>query len=340
MQIKTFTLNEIGGRKNVEDAISPKSYSSGHPNLFIVCDGVGGSNFGEVASDIATKTFYEVIAGKLKEVSTQFNSLLTESLSLFKNRIKEYIATNPAAQGTSTTLTLAVIHDGDLYAAWCGDSRIYVIRDGKILYKTQDHSLVAELVGQGVISEQEALNHPQRNIITRSISSDTKPTDISTKVIKGIQSGDWILLCTDGLLEQFTEDKFSSLFSSYDASLNYANHINKICEGKTKDNYSMYLLHIQSTPKKSKSITWLWALLFIAAIGGGGYYYYTNFLQKEPPAEPQPANVQPVISIMKDDETGDSGNTKNKDSNTQKKDSPLINKSTVSSNSKDTAKKK
>ena len=340
MQIKTFTLNEIGGRKNVEDAISPKSYSSGNPNLFIVCDGVGGSNFGEVASDVATKTFYEVIAGNIKNVSTQFTQLLTESLGLFKERIKEYIATNPAAQGTSTTLTLAVIHEGDLYAAWCGDSRIYVIRDGRILYKTQDHSLVAELVGQGVISEQEALNHPQRNIITRSISSDTKPTDISTKVIKGIQSGDWILLCTDGLLEQFTEDKFSSLFSSYDPALNYANHINKICEGRTKDNYSMYLLHILGKPKKSKSLTWLWSLLFIAALGVGGYYYYANYLQKEPPPEPQPANAQPVISIMKDEESGDSVNKKNKDSNMQKKDSTLVKRTTVASNSKDTAKKK
>ncbi len=280
MIVKAFKLNKIGGRSNIEDTIMPVVFSERSPLVFIVCDGVGGSNSGEVASELASDSFYNVFTQKLDEVATNFSKIVEEALLLFKKRVHEYITNKPTAKDTSTTLTLCVLYNNKLYVAWCGDSRIYLLRKGKIFFKSKDHSLVQEMVTQGIINEQEALNHPQRNIITRSLSANTKPTDITTQVIDGLEEGDWVLQCTDGLLEQFTEEQFPLLLGDFKPDFDYGNHINTLCDGKTKDNYSMYLLNVQGVAKKTKS-SFLWIVfLLLAALLGGGAYYYFNYYKK------------------------------------------------------------
>lgn len=272
MKLTTYTLNQIGGRKNVEDSIYPASFQQGSPAVFVVCDGVGGSNHGEVASQIASKMFYEALAGKAIASKDQFEKIIRQTVVKFKDAVDAFVQENPAGNGTSTTLTVAMIVGDLAYIAWCGDSKIYQIRNGNIHYRSLDHSLVAELVKQGVITEEQAITHPQRNVITRSLSQHTKSTDVDVEVLS-IKQGDWLLLCTDGLLEQFNEARFSSMFSIFQKGRNYAGDINAYCEGKTGDNYSMYLVHVdQVASKGGKGKTLLIIGLLIALIGG--YLFY------------------------------------------------------------------
>lgn len=280
MNLKAFSLNEIGGRKNVEDAIMPKQYAQGAPQLFIVCDGVGGSSFGEVASEIATTTYYEVFEKAVIGSEKDFIHLLQTALILFKSRVADFIATNPTASNTSTTFTLLTIQQNQAFIAWCGDSKVFQIRKGKPIFKSKDHSLVAELTAQGVITEAEAETHPQRNIITRSFNVQTKPTDIDTVVLKDIQNEDWFLLCTDGLMEQFTESHFNTVLGEFKETSNYSEIIENICYGKTKDNYSMYLLHVTQTAAKSAAGKIGGVLLFLL-LAAGGWYAYSQFIQKK-----------------------------------------------------------
>lgn len=286
MKIKAFTLNEIGGRKNVEDAIMPKKFSGKQPSLFIVCDGVGGSSFGEVASAEASKSFYEVFSNGMVNLEKDFLKMLSAALDLFQKRIDDYIKANPSAATTSTTLTMLILKNSKAYVVWCGDSKIFQIRSGKVIFRTKDHSLVAELVAQGVITEKEAEKHPQRNIITRSLSSNTKMSDIEYKILENVQDKDWFLLCTDGLMEQFTENLFPAVLGTYNTGLNYSEAIDKICRGKTKDNYSMYLIHLDQV--KSSSLKNVLVFSFIAAaLSAGGWFAYASFYKQKnnnPPA--------------------------------------------------------
>jgi protein phosphatase len=286
MNLTAFSLNEIGGRKNVEDAIMPKQYSRQSPKLFVVCDGVGGSSFGEVASELATKNFYTIFEKATVATEADFTRLLHQSLAAFQKEVQTYITQNPSAAGTSTTLTLLLIQQQKAWVAWCGDSKIFQIRNGKPVYRSRDHSLVAELVEQGVITEKEAESHPQRNIITRSLSANTKPTDIETAVMTDLQDQDWFLLCTDGLMEQFTESLFPSMLGNFVTGKNYSAEIDKICKGKTKDNYSMYLIHLSGVKKKGAA-KWLLPLI-IVILAAGGWFGYRQISKENKTTEASP----------------------------------------------------
>jgi protein phosphatase len=276
MTVNTFSLNKIGGRKNIEDAIMPKQFNPQDPKLFIVCDGVGGSSFGEVASDLAVTSFYEICKKQPITKDADFEKILHLSLAHFRQKVNEFVATNPDANNTSTTFTLLALQNEKAYVAWCGDSKIYQLRNGKPIYKSTDHSLVAELTAQGVITEAEAEKHPQRNIITRSLNSQTKPTDIEIAILTDIQNDDWFLLCTDGLMEQFTENLFSVVLNKYDSKIKYDDVIENICYGKTKDNYSMYLVHIAAAVA-SNNLKKILLPIIVVLLAVAGWFAYGKF---------------------------------------------------------------
>lgn len=250
MKLDVFSLNKIGGRKNIEDTIFPPQYSPDSLPVFVVCDGVGGNRHGEVASALASQCFYQVFTKNYQETPKRFNALLLKALKDFQDELAKFIQENPFSANASTTLTIMVLHPQKAFIAWCGDSRIYHLRKGSRLYKTQDHSLVAQLVARGEITEEEALRHPQRNIITRCLHQHTSVEEIDTFVIENLQNDDCLLACTDGLLEQFTESVLLAFFADWDSQKDYAEVIDDLCIHKTKDNYSMYLAHISDTNAK------------------------------------------------------------------------------------------
>lgn len=250
---KITCLNELGGRGNLEDAVYPlPNKAMDGDKLFLVCDGVGGENKGEVASQIASTEFPSFFEELPPGEDFDADAYLGRAQNHVLAEMRKYAESNPDAIKMSTTLTLAFITKKGILTAWCGDSRIYHIRDGKILWQSTDHSLVAKLVEQGEITEHEAKNHAQRNIIIRSLSASGKTADIETKWLTDVQDNDYIMLCTDGVLENINdklleeiltdpnEDK-KSLFLSYSL-------------GKTKDNFSLYLFklfHQKTTEPKA-----------------------------------------------------------------------------------------
>ena len=240
-RITAAQLNEKGKRQNNEDAIYPAYGSPVHPEqrLFMVCDGVGGQKKGEVASGLLTKFFSEHLETLDQPVSMQ------AALSHAELKMRLEMLTRPETKGMASTLT-AIYFDKSFRSAriaWVGDSRVYHIRAGRILFKTKDHSEVQSLMDMGEITEVEAQTHPKRNIITRAINGHT-PAKIDQHKIINITLGDFFLLCTDGLLETLKETEFPAIFKSGSDPMAIRKELLQKAEGLTKDNFSMYLLQV------------------------------------------------------------------------------------------------
>ncbi len=161
------------------------------PPLFAVADGMGGAQAGEVASRLAAAALKEGRARTGGE--RRIVSLIQEANRRVYDRSNE----DPNASGMGTTMTVALVGNGQVAFGHVGDSRAYLIRDGSMEQLTEDHSLVAELMRSGKLSPEEAESHPQRSVITRALGTDPD-VDVDTFTIAA-RMGDLFLLCSDGL---------------------------------------------------------------------------------------------------------------------------------------------
>ncbi len=240
-------LHEVGKRSNNEDMIYPFDDSATkRDRLFIVCDGVGGANKGEVASLMICELFQAYFQDN--DLQYIEKSDLEDGLRFVEEKLFEYTETHPECAGMASTLTLLHLNDDQNIGtlAWVGDSRIYHIRAGKILYETEDHSLVNELVKRGEITAEEAKVHPQRNVILRAISGSDTPSQISVHQITNIEAGDFFILCSDGILESVDERILVTLLPKKEVNLQKVNDkIKELCAQYSNDNHSMYLLQIE-----------------------------------------------------------------------------------------------
>jgi protein phosphatase len=162
------------------------------PPLFAIADGMGGAQAGEVASALAASALNDshVDGGGQRRVV----ALIQEA----NRRVHERASTDAATSGMGTTMTVAVLEDdGTVTIGHVGDSRAYLLRDGRLEQLTDDHSLVAELVRRGELSPQEAEVHPQRSVITRALGTDPD-VDVDSFSVQA-QAGDVYLICSDGL---------------------------------------------------------------------------------------------------------------------------------------------
>ncbi|MGZ4312756.1 MAG: Stp1/IreP family PP2C-type Ser/Thr phosphatase, partial [Solirubrobacteraceae bacterium] len=175
--------------------------------LFVVADGMGGAQAGEVASKLAVEEFHEALPdqGSAEE-------RLTDRIRAANRRIFDLSRTEHEHAGMGTTLTAAYLDDDHLAVAHVGDSRAYIFRDGELGRLTQDHSLVEELLRQGKLTEEQAAEHPQRSIITRAlgIEGDVEVDTWSYPV----QAGDVVLLCSDGLTSMIGEEQIVQILRS------------------------------------------------------------------------------------------------------------------------------
>lgn len=172
--------------------------------LFVVADGMGGAQAGEVASRLAAETF----AAGLTDDGTS-EQRLEERVLAANQRIHEVSQEDRALHGMGTTLTAAYLDGDELALAHVGDSRAYLLRDGELTRLTRDHTLVEELVRRGELTEQEAAEHPQRSIITRALGPEP---DIDVDLHSHrVHAGDVLLLCSDGLTGMIGEDEVAGL---------------------------------------------------------------------------------------------------------------------------------
>jgi serine/threonine protein phosphatase PrpC len=164
------------------------------PPLFAVADGIGGAQAGEVASGLAADALTDDAAdGRDGDGRGRVDSLIQEA----NRRVFERQAADAAVSGMGTTMTAALFEGDHVWIGHVGDSRAYLIRNGKLEQLTEDHSLVAELVRSGKLSPEEAEGHPQRSVVTRALGTDPD-VDVDTFQIEA-RPGDLFLICSDGL---------------------------------------------------------------------------------------------------------------------------------------------
>lgn len=248
---KPICLNERGKRGNQEDSIYPlPGEATVNDRTFLVCDGMGGHEAGEVASSTVCETLPAYL--KAHDSEPFGPDLLRDALTAaYEALIAKDHSRSEKKMGT--TLTLLHLTDTMVYVAHIGDSRVYHLRPTgaggvyKLIHRTQDHSLVNELVRAGVITEAEAENHPRKNVITRAMQPRDDRRDGATFYrTNDVQPDDIFFLCSDGVSGAMTEEMLCSLCT--DSNFTDEERMKMIaeqCAEHSNDNYSAYLIHIE-----------------------------------------------------------------------------------------------
>ena len=242
-----YALNEMGGRSNQEDSIFPvKGDANSSSRLFLVCDGMGGHENGEVASGIVCSTFGSNLANIDPDAFTvdMFNFTLSAAYDALDREDP-----NPESQRKmGTTLTMLHINNHEAVIAHMGDSRVYHVRpsaDNAILYQTCDHSLVNELLRAEVITPEEAVNHPRRNVITRAMQPHLETRhNAEVYTINDVQAGDYFFLCSDGVLESLSNEALVEILRRDVSDGEKIDAIKALCEASSRDNFSAYLVPV------------------------------------------------------------------------------------------------
>lgn len=240
-------IYELGQRGNQEDTIYPAMGKATEADrLFIVCDGMGGHEHGEVASNAVATTMAEYINSLNLDGKPFADQMLADALERAYAQL-DALDTGEARK-MGTTLTLLYMHRGGITVAHIGDSRIYHLRPatGELLYVSRDHSLVMDLYQAGEITKDEMRTSPQKNIITRAMSpGEDNRCRADVVHITDVKPGDYFYLCSDGMLEQMTDEELLQLLSEKTSDEEKRQALIEATK-LNKDNHSAYLLRVAS----------------------------------------------------------------------------------------------
>ena len=204
--MQVWGVTDIGlVRKENQDAYLVRE-SGGH-TICVVCDGMGGAAGGRLASQIATETFVDELERLLAPGMEPEQLLSVSARAVFaaNQAVREAAAESEAYQNMGTTLVAAVSYAGGTVVTNGGDSRAYHVTREGITRVTKDHSLVERMVDRGDITAEEARRHPSRNLITRALGPDADAQ--CDGYICPMESGEYLLLCTDGLVNTVTDQE-------------------------------------------------------------------------------------------------------------------------------------
>ena len=223
-------ITEKGKREINEDNLQ---FQSG--KFYLVCDGLGGNGNGQIASELVAET--------VKESLLKSKSIL-EAVQEAEKVLSSYKKKHPSTKYMATTVAFAQILDKEILISWAGDSRVYQFRDGKVVFKTQDHTLVSEAVNKGVLTAVEALFHPDANELTKSIKGAQNQVELDQILIQDIEQNDYFLLCTDGALESFIDSDLETLFSESKSTNEIIDELDKSCQIFSNDNYTAIVFQV------------------------------------------------------------------------------------------------
>jgi len=202
-------------RGHNEDAIFCSTVPIGPlPNLFVVADGMGGHNAGEVASSKSlehSQAFIQDSASPLTTIPEDIMDILVAATHQANRDVFDLSVSDPSFHGMGTTFTACSIVNDTLAVAHIGDSRIYAVGPGGISQITSDHTFVQEMVDAGRLTPQEAKIHPQRNMLTRVLGCD--PLLTAEGNLCDLQGVDSVLLCSDGLTDMLTDEEILEIVS-------------------------------------------------------------------------------------------------------------------------------
>ena len=211
--LTAFAESRIGGRPENQDSYGWQDTSFGY--LVTVCDGMGGGPGGKTASTIAVK---EIVAG-VSEASKdeEVPNIIIKAIRRANMAIIEAGNSNEALKGMGSTATVLLISEKSAYIAHVGDSRVYQLRGAKKVFRTFDHSMVFDMVSQGVITEEQARLSAQSNVITRALG--VKP-DVEVELHEvSYEKGDRFVLCSDGIHGTMPEKEFIKMVANKEGNL-------------------------------------------------------------------------------------------------------------------------
>lgn len=268
-------LSDVGRiRTHNEDAVLLS------PPLFAVADGLGGHQAGEIASTIAIEA---LMANAPRRADAKS---LGRAVRAANQEVIEAAREGYGRSGMGTTLTAAIVEGTHIAVAHVGDSRAYVYHDGILEPITFDHSMVADMVRQGTLTEQEAREHPQRSIITRALGSD--PNMYADTFEVEANPGDRLLLCSDGLTSMLTDAQITDIMGSYrDHGSTVRALVDAANAAGGHDNISVVVVEISEEahgvsrgrrPGRGAiaAFVWVFAALALVALAGLGLYQYAQ----------------------------------------------------------------
>ncbi len=217
--LRIASLTDVG-RRRTENEDSHAVWVSDDPAerqrlgvLFMVADGMGGANAGEVASQLATEVVVREYRARGEADPAE---VLREAIEAANDAIHQQAGSNSDQRGMGTTCTALAVRDGEAWIGHVGDSRAYLVRGGALTRLTRDHSLVAELVERGHITEEDAKHDPRRNVVTRSVGATDAVQVDAEHVAERLRPGDTIVVCSDGLHGQVTDEEIARFASQYE----------------------------------------------------------------------------------------------------------------------------
>lgn len=260
-KIKAYNLQELGQRTNQEDSLFPAlGKSTSDDRLFVLCDGMGGHEKGEVASTTVCETLSRVILSAWHPGEVLSDELFLQALSAAYDALDA--KDNGEERKMGTTLTFLCLHASGATVAHIGDSRIYQLRPAsknspaRMVFRTQDHSLVNDLVKIGEITEEEAKHHPQKNVITRAMQpcqEHRAKADIAH--LTDILPGDYFYMCSDGMLEEASDENILNIITKPNATDEQKLEMLRNVTEENKDNHTAHLIHIDKVEGVSATIT-------------------------------------------------------------------------------------
>lgn len=242
--------------------------------LMLVADGMGGHRGGATASRIAAQTVKdEVLAGD----SGQPGASLVRALERANSRVFAEAQQNPDLRGMGTTCSAILTHEGRGYLAHIGDSRVYLIRDAAIQQLTEDHSLVASMVREGLLSQKEAEIHPRKNILQRSMGV-TERVEIDVPDPVELRPGDAFILCSDGLHGVVSREEMLEI-SSLDVDQAARELVNRAIDRGAPDNVTVIVAKVEEEPPAESAVArgarlFKWILFFAAVTAAAVAAYW------------------------------------------------------------------
>ncbi len=238
--MRIYSATDVGQKRKMnQDYVFVSEGPVGNlPNLFTVADGMGGHNAGDYASSHAVR----ILVDEIRE-DADYNpvKVIRHAIEAANTEIRNRAQEDANLRGMGTTMVVATIVDQYAYIANVGDSRLYVISD-EIRQITKDHSLVQEMVRMGEISEEEARNHPDKNIITRALGAE-KTVDVDFFDLK-LEKDCTILMCSDGLSNMVEDSKIQEIISDPEADLDQKGNalLREANQNGGKDNIAIVLV--------------------------------------------------------------------------------------------------
>lgn len=255
---QTESFSCVGPRAINEDSIYPDinrdSNNLVNSSLFLVCDGVGGHSKGEIASDlICTQLPLYFKSGGIENSDIR---IVKKAIEALEDKFDAYISSFPNSYGMGSTLTFLHLHSKGVTVAYVGDTRVYQIREGKIIFSTEDHSLVYAKYKNGLLKKEGMEYETNKNVILQavqgSIINKVKPTIFT---ITNLKRDDVFFMCTDGTWESFTEDELENIIQKYWQSLPHLKeNIVQQCQYRSSDNYSGIFIKLNEEYLNSLSL--------------------------------------------------------------------------------------